>query len=58
MKSWRTTILGLACWGVCAWLGYENIRREAWSLHYWAEPFLAFATGWIGIHARDHKNKD
>jgi hypothetical protein len=57
MKSWRTTFFGVGCFVACALLVNENIRREAWSLHYWAEPFLAFACGWGLWHARDHKAK-
>lgn len=57
MKSWKTTSLGIACWIICLWLIAENIRREAWPIHYWATPFLAFAVGWGLIHARDHTSK-
>ena len=51
-------MLGIACWIICAWLVGENIRRAAWPIHYWAEPFLAFAAGWGLLHARDHRSTD
>ena len=63
-KSWRTTALGILSFILCGWLVYQGYEMHDWDLHDPAKlvynlplPFLAFAVGWIGVHARDHKAK-
>ena len=61
-KSWRTTTLGLMCWGFDALLFKTKLachfgpwHLNVMTLEDMALPFCLFAVGWALIHARDHK---
>lgn len=65
MKSWRTTLNGLACFAIAGFMVKYNLHHGLFNIHdpeetlrYWGLPLAFMHSGLIGWHARDHKADD
>lgn len=64
MKSWRTSLCAVLCWGVAAILVHRNCQEHLyrWRLivdnpQFWGAPVALLVSGFGHWHAKDKKAK-